>query len=204
MICGQKVRARDRPGASKNSASGASDRLSLRVFRAQALLCFARCAVHCVIAGWMRTATGLFFLKISIQRYLTCLPCCLLSIAKRANTRLQGFRGTPKLVEGFLRSLGFLALFSHEGVFYRALRRSRASASVEPISLVGQHASQQRDSRHGNVSTLPSHTILMDVSIGILGYFSQHPSLQVMMQMIPKRLCSGEEHADVIVKEIER
>ena len=159
--------------------------------------------MHCVIAGWMRTATGLF-LKISIQRYLTCLPRCLLSIAKRANTRLQGFRGTPKLVEGFLRSLGFLALFSHEGVFYRALRRSRASASVEPISLVGQHASQQRDSRHGNVSTLPSHTILMDVSIRILGYFSQHPSLQVMMQMIPKRLCSGEEHADVIVKEIER
>ena len=42
MICGQKVRARDRPGASKNSASGASDRLSPRVFRGQALLCEMR------------------------------------------------------------------------------------------------------------------------------------------------------------------
>ena len=58
-----------------------------------------------------------------------------------------------------------------------ALGRSRASASVEPIFPDWQHASQQRDSRHENVSTLPSHSILMDVSIGILGYFSQHPCL---------------------------
>ena len=53
MICGQKVRARDRPRPSKNSASGASDRLSPRVFRAQALqsemrsaLCYLRLDAH--------------------------------------------------------------------------------------------------------------------------------------------------------------